>query len=168
MTILALDPGLKLGWATNGTGYHAGQAGVFRVDDWLARYYDGVAYEGHDLLARRLSSTRRWLDLVAHYIVPDMLVVEQQPHMGRSGKGSRGFSAHGQINRSIETVCIELAGDRDILLLRPAPNTWQAWAKRNMPDRLTEWQTRGRPDDVSAQMMLAWALATQKVEREAA
>lgn len=155
MIALALDPGCKLGWATNSTSYHAGQWGVFRVDDWLTRWYDGTTYRDGDLLARRLSCVGRGLDLIAHHVTPDLLVVERQLTM-------KGKIA--QVNHRIEDICLQLAGERDICLAWPTPTTWQAWARRTMPERLTKWQTDGKPDDESARIMLAWALDTQKVE----
>lgn len=158
-TILALDPGLSLGWATNSTAYHRGQSGVFKVDEWVRDWFDGRKFEGDDKLARRLASVARWLDQIAHCIVPDLIVVERQLNMG-SSKRPRSI----EVNREIETVCIELAGNRDILLLRPAPNSWQAWARRGQLDRLNAWNAAGKPDEESARMILAWAMETVNVE----
>lgn len=158
MIALAFDPGLSLGWATNSTAHHRGRRGVFDLDAWVSEWYGPEAdgYSKDDLLARRLASARRIAQsTLAHVIMPDCMVVERQLNMGSAGRSH-------EVNRDIEKVLVELAGYLDILLLRPAPNTWQAWAK-NMPAFL-QWKANGKPDDVSAQMLLEWALATQTME----
>lgn len=157
MIALAFDPGLSLGWATNSTAHHRGRRGVFDLDRWVSEWYgcEVSTYSDGDLLARRLACARRIADsTLAHVIKPDCLVVERQ--LAMAGKNRMQF------NQDLEKVLIELAGYHDILLLRPAPNTWQAWAK-NMPAFL-QWKANGKPDDVSAQMLLEWALATQTME----
>lgn len=162
MIIIAFDPGVRLGWSTNSTAHHRGQRGVFDLDDWVSEWYGSEVstYSEGDLLARRLASARRIADsTLAHPISPDCFVVERQLNMGSAPRAR----SH-EVNRDVEKVLIEVAGFRDILLLRPAPSTWQAWAKRNQEIAFLAWQTSGKPDDLSAHMMLQWALATQKME----
>lgn len=159
MIVLAFDPGLSLGWATNSTAHHRGQRGVFDLDRWVSEWHatEVADYSKDDLLARRLAGARRIAQsTLAHVISPDCFVVERQ--LAMAGKNRV------QLNQFIETTLIELAGYLDILLLRPTPAEWQAWAKREQSIAFRGWQASGKPDDLSAHMMLSWALATQTME----
>lgn len=153
MIVLALDPGLSLGWATNSTSHHRGRSGVFGIDEWVGEWHgpDVAGYSEDDMLARRLAIVRRIVtSTLAHVIQPDLIVVERQLTMRGKRKGC---------NHDIEKVLIEVAGYLDVMLLRPTPSQWQAWAKRVRPTVFQDWLD-GKPDDISAALLVTWALDT--------
>lgn len=156
MIVLAIDPGLSLGWASNAkTSFGKGAVNVpALVAQWFRPERQILAKD--DLLARRLAAVDRWLDDAAQHLRPDLFVVERQLAMAGRNRV--------QVNQHIETVVTKVAGDRDALLRRPTPSEWQAWAQKSMPIRFAGWKGDGKPDDISAELMLKWALATQTVE----
>lgn len=152
MIVLALDPSsVAIGWAVNQPGW----------PDFVAAKYCPTTRESRsnttDLRHREMCGrASNWLADTITREGPSVLVIE----MGG-----------GRIDRCSERLrgaLLACAWIRDIATIPVHPNTWQAWAKRRLPERLAKWREDGKPDDESARMMLAWALETQTFRTEAA
>jgi RNase H-fold protein (predicted Holliday junction resolvase) len=138
ITVLALDPASKaVGWAIGD------RIGAWKPNDW--RMHRAEESVRHSVMCGR---AMLWLaDRITEH-EPSVIVMEA------GGGASRGNS-----DRCCERLRGALLGTayvREVAVELVHPRTWQAWAKRQIPVRLEAWKLAGKPDDKSAQMILAW------------
>jgi RNase H-fold protein (predicted Holliday junction resolvase) len=146
-SILALDPSsAAIGWAIGD------RSGAFAPLDWRGR-----AQEKNQRHRQMCGRAGEWLaDMITDH-APDVIVIEV-------GGGYR----RDQCSERLRGALFLVTWTREVATVHVAPTTWRAWAKRCLPGRLTKYDDDGKPDDVAAQLILEWFMATQAHHVESA